>query len=393
MDGTHRKSRRATALWLWVGLRMSALAVVTVAAIAFGMWVYFNVTDSNTLQRMPPAVRDEFVRLRAAQRVDPDRLWNILERYYDIRHFQPGLDNPDWLMLVVLVVGAVPAVVLLGLWASRPLSAQFTAVARAAHRVSEGDFGVRVQAVPHAPDELAGLAADFNDMTTRLQQFEREVRESSAMLAHELRTPLNGAMGRIQGMVDDVFPLDHEQLRSVHRQLEQISRLVSDLHLVSLARAGQLALETEEFALRDLIAERLEWAAPRLEEAGIHPAWPHGTPVRLHADRDRIGQVLSILIENVLRYAAQGKSLEIAVEQTASLTTIAVSDRGPGVAPEQLPQMGDRFWRAEVSRARHSGGSGLGLAIALAISESHGGDLQCRNREGGGLTVVVRLPA
>lgn len=387
-----RAARRATPLWLWVGLRMSALAVGTVIAIAFGMWLYFHAADARTLGRMPPAVREEVILLRADPEANQARLWQILTRYDDIRSYQPGLANPDWLMLIVMVATAVPVIVLLGLWASRPLSSQFTLVAQAARRVSEGDFSVRVHAVRAAPDELSALAGDFNDMSTRLQQFEREVRDSSAMLAHELRTPLNAAMGRVQGMLDEVFPLEEEQLRSVHRQLEQISRLVSDLHLVSLARAGQLALELDEFPLRELIAERLEWAAPQLQQAGIATVWRGAAGVRLHADRDRIGQVLSILIDNVLRYAAVGASLEIEVEQGAAGVLLTVSDRGPGVPPEQLTPMRDRFWRAEHSRARHSGGSGLGLAIALAISQSHGGDLVCRNRAGGGLSVALRLP-
>jgi len=392
MAESARNGRRATPLWLWVGLRMSALAVGTVITIAFGMWLYFKVADSMTLRRMPPAMREEVVKLRASPHPDEARLWRIVEQYYDVRQFQPGLENPDWLMLFLMVVPAVPIIIGLGLWASRPLSSQFTAVAQAARRVSDGEFAMRVQVVPNAPDELAELAMDFNDMTTRLQQFEREVRDSSAMLAHELRTPLNAAMGRLQGMLDDVFPLDQEQIRSVHRQLEQLSRLVSDLHLFSLARAGQLALEQDEFALRDLIAERLEWVAPQLEQAGIQSVWPSMTRIRLYADRDRLGQVLSILIENVLRYASSGKSLEIEVWEKAGAVSVAVSDRGPGVASEQLPHMRDRFWRADHSRARHSGGSGLGLAIALAISKSHGGDLECRNRSGGGMTVVMHLP-
>lgn len=384
---------RTTPLWLWVGLRMSALAVGTVVAIAFGMWLYFQVDDALSLRRMPAPVREEVVRLRLDPDANQARLWQILARYDDIKRFQPGLANPDWLMLIAMVLAAVPAIVVLGLWAARPLSSQFTLVAQAARRVSDGDFSTRVSVVPAAPHELAALARDFNDMTTRLQQFEREVLDSSAMLAHELRTPLNAAMGRVQGMLDDVFPLDGDQLRSVHRQLEQISRLVSDLHLVSLARAGQLALEPHRFAVRDLIAERLEWAMPELARAGIAAAWPRATATCLYADRDRIGQVLSILIDNVLRYAAGGARLEIEVEETASTVTLTVSDRGPGVPPEHLSLMRDRFWRADHSRARHSGGSGLGLAIALAISQSHGGDLACRNRSGGGMSVALRLPA
>ena len=199
-------------------------------------------------------------------------------------------------------------------------------------------------------------------------------------------------MGRVQGMMDEVFPLEQDQLGAILRQLEQINRLVGDLHLVSLARAGQLPLEMDSFPLQELIAERLEWAAADLDRAGIKPVVSAATHIQLYADRDRIGQVLTILVENVLRYAARGKTLEIDANSTPLGTTITVSDHGPGVAPEHLPAMLDRFWRAETSRARHSGGSGLGLAIAAAVCRAHGGELECGNRSAGGLIVSVRLP-
>lgn len=384
--------RRPGSLWWWFGLRMSALAVGTVLAVAIGMWAYFDIADTLTLRQAPPETRQEIERLREDPRGNEPRLWELMERYHNIERFGPGLTNPDWLMLAVMVVVAIPVVILVGLWLSRPLSRQFVLIAEAARRVSEGHFGNRVDAVTTAPDELAGLVRNFNDMTTRLQQYEREVRDSSAMLAHELRTPLNAAMGRVQGMMDEVFPLEQDQLGAILRQLEQINRLVGDLHLVSLARAGQLPLEMDSFPLQELIAERLEWAAADLDRAGIKPVVSAATHIQLYADRDRIGQVLTILIENVLRYAARGKTLEIDANSTPLGTTITVSDHGPGVAPEHLPAMLDRFWRAETSRARHSGGSGLGLAIAAAVCRAHGGELECGNRSAGGLIVSVRLP-
>lgn len=384
--------RRHTRLWLWVGLRMSALAACTVVAIAFGMWLYFNIQDAMILRELPPDVQEEVALLREHPRENQARLWALIERHYAIEQFLPGLANPDWWMLAALVTAALPLILLCGLLASRPLSHQFTHVARAAHRVSDGDFSARADVVAGAPHEIAGLAADFNLMATRLQQYERELRESSAMLAHELRTPLNAAMGRVQGMLDEVFPRDEEQLRLVHRQLEQINRLVGDLHLVSLARAGRLALERDAFDLDDLVVERLEWAGPSLRDAGMTASrWvpPH---TRISADRDRIGQVLSALIDNAVRYAAAGGQLEIVTEFTPEALELHVRDRGPGVDATDLPQMVDRFWRAEHSRARHSGGSGLGLAVAAAICEAHGGALMLANRQHGGLSAKVRLP-
>jgi len=379
-------------LWQWVGLRMSALAVVTVLAIVFGMWLRFAIWDIVTLHKLPPAARQEMMALRQDPHSNEQRLWQLFARYYDVADFLPGLASRDWLLLAVLVISSIPVIVVCGLLASRPLSRQFSNVAEAARRISDGDFSARAEVIPSAPDELASFAMDFNGMTAQLQRYEREVRDSSAMLAHELRTPLNAAMGRVQGMLDQVFPCSDEQLQMVHRQLEQINRLVGDLHLLSMARANQLMLEPHTFPIDVLIDERLAWLAQPLQAAQMQVEVRVPGGMAISADRDRIGQVLSVLIDNALRYAASGKRLLIEVSTGASDMLICVCDRGPGVPPDLLPQMVDRFWRAEDSRARHSGGSGLGLSIAAAICHAHGGALEFGNREGGGLCARVRLP-
>ncbi|VWC98735.1 sensor histidine kinase [Burkholderia lata] len=371
---------------------MSALAIGAVVAVAIGMLVYFNIEDARAFRRLSPEMQHELEILRAHPHRDQARLWQLYRSAFDIDRLLPTLDSPDWLALAMLITMTVPFIVVIGLWLSRPLSRQFTLVARAAHSVSAGNFSARVPLVRAAPDEASELATDFNAMTERLQQYERELRESSAMMAHEFRTPLNAAMGHVQGMLDDVFPRNDEQLERVYRQLEQINRLAGDLHLASLARAGHLVLKRDDFSLGELIDEQLQWAAPMLRQAGIAVSHPVGIAVGLHADRDRIGQVLSILIDNVLRYAADGKTLEIDVRYVPTGISIIVSDRGPGVAHEHLARMQDRFWRAERSRARHSGGSGLGLAIAAAICRNHGGNLKCSNRENGGMSMTVCLP-
>jgi signal transduction histidine kinase len=380
-----------TSLWYWVGLRMSALAIGAVASIALCMWLRFAIWDLYTMHRIPAAARPELLALRAAPELNQARLWDLFQQYYNVRDFLPGVASRDWLLLAALVIASVPILILGGLFASRPLSQQFSNVAQAARKVARGDFSARAPVVVGAPDELMRFAGDFNAMTAKLEQYEREVRDSSAVLAHELRTPLNAAMGRVQGMLDEVFPSDIEQLLMVKRQLDQLNRLVGDLHLLSMARAGQLTMETSRFALRDLVMDRLAWSGPQLDAAGInrHVSVPHELLVT--ADRDRLGQVISILIENLLRYAASGGSLEVTATASENRLILEVADRGPGVEQLQLLRMFDRFWRAEYSRARPGGGNGLGLSIASAICDAHGASIHAVNRESGGLAVRISL--
>ena len=292
-------------LWRWVGMRMSLLAIGAVVAIALCMWINFKLSDRYFLQHLPPAARKELLQLRAEPQLNEVRLRQLVAEYYPVEFFQPNIANRDWLILVGLVLAAIPIIIVCGLWFSRPLSSQFSAIAQGARRVAGGDFLTRLPVHRDAPDELQRLVSDFNSMTTQLERYERDVHESSAVIAHELRTPLNAAMGRVQGMLDEVFPSNAAQLGMVKRQLDQLRKLVDDLHLLSMARAGRLVLGCSDFSLAALVSERLAWFQPQLDAAGIQTQVLIADGVRIHADRDRLGRVLNILIDKLLRYAAE----------------------------------------------------------------------------------------
>ncbi len=388
----HFFRHRQKPLWHWVGMRMSMLAVGAVIVIAFCMWLHVTVSDWLTLQAMPADVRMEFLRLQAEPTLDMVKLRELFFEYYPIENLLPGIANKEWWVLAALVSIAIPIIIFFGVLFSRPLSSQFSSIARGARQVAQGDFKTRLPMSTNGPDELQALVSDFNTMTTQLGRYELEVSESSAMIAHELRTPLNAAMGRIQGMIDEVFPRDLAQLEMVHRQLDQLNKLVSDLHLLSLASAGQLTLDKTEFSLEKLVVERLGWFATPLDEAGVAVTIDIPRKLTVNADRDRIGQVVNILVDNALRYSAMGRELLIVGKASAGRMELTVSDRGPGFDSENLEQVFDRFWRAERSRARYSGGSGLGLSIARAICLEHDGTIEVRNRPGGGSVIRLEIP-
>lgn len=387
-----RWRRQGVPLWVWMGLRMSMLAIIAVVVIALTMWCYLNAKEQRYLRQVPADVSAQLEALIQEPQKNADQIWSLLREHYNIALYLPALPDDDWWILVAMVVMVTPFIIISGLLVSRSMSRQFTVLGAGVRKVRDGDFSIRLASSPRAPQELVELTDNFNDMGRRLAQYERELEESSAMLAHELRTPLNAAMGRLQAILDDVFPLEPEQLRKVHAQLEQINRMVGDLHLMSLARAGQLGLEIDRFGVRDLLLERLEWATLRISAARLAVTTQCDPALALRADRDRIGQTVSILIENVLRYAADGGALDVTAYEQGAMICLVVADRGPGMDAGHLARAVDRFWRAEDSRSRHLGGSGLGLAIAAAICESHGGTLACRNRGGGGLEIVLKLP-
>jgi len=229
-------------------------------------------------------------------------------------------------------------------------------------------------------------------MTGQLERYDRELRASHVAMAHELRSPLTAAIGRLQGMIDGVFKPEPEQLNMVMKQLQHLNRLTDELHLLSLADAGQLSLSKSAIDLTELLQERAIWLKPQTELTGMKIDITTLRPCPYVGDPFRLAQVFTILMENALRYAAEGKRLTIEVRTLLGGQEIVFHDFGPGVPEEFLSDMFERFTRADSSRARHSGGSGLGLSIARAICVAHGGTLRATLPENGGLKLTICLP-
>lgn len=386
------KNTSHPSLWRWICLRVLFLAIGSVVLIAICMWLRFAVQAFWVYYRMPPAVLEEFTQLRQHPASDPARFHQIIDQWWGINFSDPSLASSDWLTVIVLVVVTIPFMVLMALRFARPLSAQFSQLATAARAVSKGEFGRSAALVKEAPQELVRFTEDFNQMTQQLARYERELRASHVAMAHELRSPLTAAIGRLQGILDGVFPPEPQQLAMIMKQLTQLSRLTDELHLLSLADAGQLTLNRDRFNLSELLRERTGWLMPQAREAGVAISVTPAQDLYLTADPFRLGQVVTIICENALRYGADGGRLEIHASQSEHATVLTFRDYGQAVDPHFLPTLFDRFTRADSSRARHSGGSGLGLSIAKAIVDAHGGTLHASLPAGGGLLIGLTLP-
>ena len=387
------KTLQQQTLWRWICLRILALAIGSVVVIAVCMWLRFAVQSLWNLHRMPPALREEFTLLRAHPEINPARFHEIVDTWWGLRYSDPSIASADWLTVGLLVGVMIPFIVALGLRAARPLSQQFSRLAAAARVVTSGDFSARVTQVDNAPLEMVRFTQDFNAMMQQLARYDRELRASHVAMAHELRSPLTAAIGRLQGMMDGVFTPEPRQLSMVMKQLQLLSRLTDELHLLSLADAGQLTLNKTWTDLTALLRERVAWLGPQAQTAGMTLSVTSREPCLCLADPVRLGQVITIVLENALRYAAEGGEVTVSAQAKPEGARMVFRDRGPGVPADFLPVMFERFTRGESSRARHSGGSGLGLSIARGICEAHGGTIQAAPGETGGLVITVTLPA
>lgn len=386
-----RKQQRLT-LWQWICTKLLSLAIGSIVAIISVLWLRYYLPSVWRANKIPPADKAELAILIEDPRADINRYHELIDKWYGLEFSDPTFDISDWALVILLIIVSGVIIISLTLRAVRPISMHITHLAQVARSVSKGEFGTKVEGPIPIPAELNGLTEDINLMSMQLAQFDKNLKVSHIALAHELRSPLTAAIGRLQGMIDGVFPPSPDQHALVMRQLQHLNRLVEDLHLLSLAQAEQLHLNYQELAIDDVIKEKVAWIKPKLIKTDLTVTILGESKIFCYADHFRIGQVILILLENAVRYASDGKRIDILCSNTEDHVYFEVKDYGAGVADEYLSEMFTRFSRADRSRSRDSGGAGLGLSIAQAICHAHQGLITVRKNEPRGLIFKVCLP-
>jgi signal transduction histidine kinase len=258
----------------------------------------------------------------------------------------------------------------------------------AARAVADGKFDTRISS--EGPQDLKSLSDSFNEMASSLERNDRERRDMLTDIAHELRTPLSVIRGRLEGIVDGIYPADEGKVSLALEQTYMIERLVDDLRLLTLAEARQLPFEKTNVNLGKLLQHTLELFSAEAREKEISLSLEMGSGnVQVKVDPQRMEQVIGNLISNSLRYALMGSKVWIRLKESSGVVELYINDNGPGVAEEDLPYLFDRFWRKDKSRTRASGGTGLGLAIAKQLIEAQGGQITANNLPEGGLQVKI----
>nr|WP_290668974.1 ATP-binding protein [Ardenticatena sp.] len=304
------------------------------------------------------------------------------------RAFLEGL--PGFLTRTTVVAGILGLA--LGIWFSRSLTEPLSRLEQGARAVAMRNWSYRVP--EEGPEEVVEVARAFNEMTTALQQSEMLRRQLLSDVAHELRTPLTVLQGNLRAMLDGVYPLEPAEIGRLYDQTRHLSRLVEDLHLLAQAEAQALPLTRTCFDLRDLVREVVELFRPLAEARHVQLTLESAeTPLPVEADRARIQQILNNFLSNALRHTPEGGHITVRAARETNRGRVEVQDTGEGIAPEHLPHVFERFYRADKARDRQHGGTGLGLAIAKALAEAHGGGVwAASDGKGKGATFGFWLP-
>jgi heavy metal sensor kinase len=298
-------------------------------------------------------------------------------------------------MLVIAFIG--------GLWLADRAMRPVKAITNTAHSISESDLSRRLNLRGH--DELAQLAATFDEMLARLQTaFERQQR-FIADASHELRTPLtvmNLEVGRV--LTGHRTPAEYQHaLQTIDAENSRMTRLVNELMSLARMDAGQATLAMEDLDLGDVAVEAVERMSPLAEIQKVKLEMGELPEIHTLGDRQYLVQMISNLIENGIKYSGSGRRVRIELgsinNNGKDLATLSISDTGPGIEPDHLPRIFDRFYRIDAARSRDDDdsssttGSGLGLSIVSWIVKVHGGEIHVASKVNEGSTFLVTLPA
>lgn len=309
-------------------------------------------------------------------------------RYERDRHFVK--DQTDaFAMIAIFMIG-------LSLLLSYPVTMHLLrpvhALTKGTRELIAGKFKTRIPIT--TGDELGQLSTDFNSLATTLDKNEQSRRQWVADISHELRTPLTILRGEVEAIQDGIRKPEPDTIEALHGEIMHLERLVGDLYELSMSDAGALNYKRVKVYPVTILQSVIDSFTQRLalNEFAIHFDMVASDPFTVLADPDRLQQLFVNILENSLRYTDSPGIIKSRLKVSNQNMVVTFEDSSPGVAPEKLPKIFDRFFRAEDSRNRETGGAGLGLAICKNIVDAHQGEITAENSQLGGILITITIP-
>ena len=302
-----------------------------------------------------------------------------LEFLDDLNKMQIGIGL--FSLLMALLVGGFMA---------RRLSTPISRVTKATQMISRGCYDERIEA-ESSTNEIEELTQAVNNLARNLENQERLRKRMTADVAHELRTPLATLQSHMEAMIEGIWDVDKTRLKSCQEEIMRISRMIGGLEKLARFESENLILDKAKFDISELITKILTnfETSFNAKEVELKFSGDKGTVI---ADRDKISQVMFNLLSNALKYTEHGGKIEIKVRHLKDSVEISVKDNGIGITEADLPFIFERFYRADKSRNRLTGGLGLGLTITKAIVDAHQGRINVKSKIGSGTLFTVTLP-
>ncbi len=303
----------------------------------------------------------------------------------------PERDLESSLRRAIVAASAIAIVValLVGLFVARRLTRPLEHLTVAARRLGAGDLSTRV-GHEDGPGEFGELAVTFDQMADSLAREDEVRRALVADVAHELRTPVTILQASLEQLVDGSLEPEVERLASLHDEVLRLARILQDLQSLAAAQAAGLDMTVEQVDLAEVAGEVIERLRGPFATAEIEPRADLATAVVL-GDPSRLDQVVTNLLTNALKFTPPGGDVHVSVSRMNGEARMEVEDSGPGIAPDEIDHVFERFWRG--GAARSASGSGVGLAVVAELVRAHHGRVEVASSPGEGARFLVTLPA
>lgn len=311
--------------------------------------------------------------------------------------------NPDQFMLndhleqaiiqsvVLTIIFSLILAALLSIYVARRISNPLVRMKQAALSISQGNLQIRVRSIDR--DEMSELGQALNYLAEQLQK-QQELRIAmTENIAHELRTPLTTLKSFLSAMKDGIWEPTKERLGSCQDEINRLIHLVNDLEQLNEMSSPDFRLEQTNISLQDHLNKVIKRNEAAFMEQSIELTMGYVPNLRVNWDENRMIQVWNNLLSNALKFSRSGGNVKIDVESEGGYVIITVEDSGTGIPEKDVPHVFERFYRADKSRSRQTGGGGLGLAIAKSIVEAHSGQIWAKNKEDEkGTTFHLKFP-
>ncbi len=312
----------------------------------------------------------------------------IVQSYYPrTKHLQRILPRGLPEIIAIIILGGLTG--LLSRYLTRPVR-ELTRVVR---EMAKGRFGITVQIRSH--DEVGLLAETFNNMSQSLEELQNSRRELFADISHEIRSPLARILSDAEILIDRKMDEDEQKqhLKAICSDVNNLDQLIADLSILSRLELNQVEMSFIPYKIEEIIASAASLFILRTNENSIHlkQTVSENLP-EVMVDPKRIGQILSNLLTNAIRYTPKGGTIEIGAKKQETMVEVWVKDNGHGIPEEKLPHIFRRFYRTDKSRSRSTGGTGLGLAIARQFTKAHGGKISAKSNQEEGTRIFFTLP-
>lgn len=313
--------------------------------------------------------------------------------YYGPFYFTDSdLEFINTLNRVFISVGIISLIlsIIIGTIMSRRISRPIIRVINTAQMISKGYYGDRSYE-KSSTNEMNQLTKAINDLAQNLESQEGLRKQLTADVAHELRTPLATLQGHMEAMIDGIWEADTERLKSCHEEIMRLNRLVGDLGKLAKYESENLILNKTDFEFDELVKRILQNFENEFRSKNIDLLL-NISEQNIFADKDKVSQVIINLVSNALKYTQYGGKVRINLTADKDNVEFRIIDSGVGIAKEDLPHIFERFYRADKSRNRLTGGAGIGLTITKSIVEAHKGSIEVQSKVNEGTMFSVSLP-